>query len=347
MKINIKTSDDIRTLMKMHVIPAAVTTALELHLFWYLNDQALSLEEISQDLEIPVDRCHYWLELLVELGLLKREHMRYTPTSLSQSAILESYSSESWSFLAQAAREQYITGNNLALHISHPKSVLTAQEEKSPDWFKRIQEDLNYARQFTYALYELHYYSGETLAQALNMKGVRRLMDLGGGSGVVSLALLKRHPDLTAVVIDIPNVCVIGREIAAKTTVSDRIVYQVADYDHDDLPTGFDMILNCDAGGFNHELLCKLFKSLNEGGQLIVVSNIEMDSEWLETRPREHLNFPLLLRYFQNSLTASKLTHMTISEAKKRLNKAGFRSVIEKTLENGILIIRGKKSNVA
>ncbi|MFW9905727.1 MAG: methyltransferase [Candidatus Thorarchaeota archaeon] len=346
MKIKIKTTDDIRTLMKMHLIPAAVATALELHLFWYLNDQAISLEEISRDLEIPLDRCHYWLELLVELGLLKLEDMRYTLTKLSQSAILEAYSSESWSFLAQAAREQYITGNNLSLHISHPKSVLIAQGEKSHDWFKRIQEDLNFARQFTRTLYEIHYSLGEILVQALNMKGVKRLMDLGGGSGVVSLALLKRHPDLTAVVIDISNVCVIGREIAAKTAVADRIVYHVADYDHDDLPTGFDMILNCDAGGFNHEFLCKLFKSLNEDGQLIVVSNIEMDSEWLETRPREYLTFPLLLRYFQNSLTASRLTHMTISEVKKRLIEAGFRSVIEETLKDGILIIRGKKPNL-
>ena len=331
--------------MKMHVIPAAVTAALELRLFWYLDDQPLGLKEIAQILEIPLDRCHYWLELLVELGLLKRENMRYNLTSLSRSAILEAYSQESWSFLAQAAREQYITCNNLSLHISHPESVLTPLGENPLDWFKRIQENLNFARRFTYTLYEIHYFAGEILAQALNMKGVKRLMDLGGGSGVMSLALLKRHPDLTAVVIDIPNVCVIGREIAAKTSVADRIVYHVADYDHDDLPTGFDMILNCDAGGFDSELLRKLFKSLNNDGQLIVVSNIEMDSEWLETRPREDLSFHLLLRYFQNSLTASKLTHMTIDEAKKRLIEAGFHSVIEKSLEDGILIIRGKKRN--
>lgn len=331
--------------MKMHLLPAAVATALELHLFWHLNDQALSLEEISQDFKIPLDRCHYWLELLVELGLLKREHMKYTPTSLSQSAILEAYSPESWSFLAQAAREQYITGNNLSLYISHPKSVLTAQGQKSLDWFKRIQEDLNYARQFTYTLYEIHYSSGELLAQSLNMKGAKRMMDLGGGSGVMSLALLKRNPDLNAVVIDIPNVCEIGREIASKTSVANRIEYCAADYDNDDLPTGFDMILNCDAGGFEQKLLHKLFKALNKGGQLIIVSNIEIDSDWLETHPREDLSFPLLLRFFQNSLTASKLSHMTITEAKKCLIETGFHSVIEEIVENRILIIRGQKPN--
>ncbi|UCG01152.1 MAG: methyltransferase [Candidatus Heimdallarchaeota archaeon] len=343
MEINIKTPEDVRILMKMHVIPAAITTALELHLFWYINDQSVGLEDISQKFRIPQDRCHYWLELLVELGLLKQENLRYKLTSLSQSIIIETYSPESWAFIAQAAREQYLTGYNLTSHISHPKSVMTAQGEKSLDWFKRIQEDPEYARRFTYTLYEIHYSSGEKLAQSLNMKGVKRLMDLGGGSGVMSLALLKQHPELTAVVIDIPNVCVIGREIAAKSSVADRIVYQAADFDHDDLPTGFDMILNCDAGGFNQELLYKLFKALNEGGQLIIVSNIEMDSDWLETHPREDLSFPLLLRFFQNSLTASKLSHMTITEGKKRLTETGFHSVVEETLEDGILIVRAQK----
>jgi len=342
-KINIKTTDDIRALMKIHVIPAAVAAALEMNLFWYLDNQSLCLEDISKKFGIPLDRCHYWLELLVELGLLKRKSMKYILTSLCQSTIVDTYSPESWSFLAQAAREQYITGNNLTLHITHPKSVLNAQGKKSPDWFKRIQEDLEYARRFTYTLYEAHYASAEILAQSLNMKGVRRLMDLGGGSGVVSLALLKQYPDLTAVVIDIPNVCIIGKEIAAKTPVVDRIKYHMADYDHDELPTGFDMILNCDAGGFNQELLDKLFRALNEGGQLIIVSNIEMDSEWLETQPREDLSFPVLLRFFQNSLTSSKLSHMTITEGKKRLTETGFQEVNDETLENGILIIRGKK----
>ncbi|MHA2204211.1 MAG: methyltransferase, partial [Candidatus Hodarchaeales archaeon] len=214
---------------------------------------------------------------MVELGLLKREDRKYILTSLSRSTILETYSPDSWSFLAQeTSRKQYLTGHNLTLHISHPESVWTAQGEKPPDWFKQMEEDPEYARRFTYGLYEVHYSLGEKLAQTLNMTGVKRLMDLGGGSGVNSLALLEHNPELTAVVIDIPNVCVIGREIASKTSVADRIKYHVADFDHDDLPTGFDMILNCDAGGFNHELLHRLFEALNEGGQLINVSNIDM-----------------------------------------------------------------------
>jgi hypothetical protein len=37
-KINLTTTEDVRALLKMHVAPAAVAAALELHLFWYLDE---------------------------------------------------------------------------------------------------------------------------------------------------------------------------------------------------------------------------------------------------------------------------------------------------------------------
>jgi 16S rRNA G1207 methylase RsmC len=74
----------------------------------------------------------------------------------------------------------------------------------------------------------------------LDMTGVNRLLDLGGGSGVVSLALLRQHPHLTSTVVGIANGCSAGREIAQENSLSDRITYQAADFVHDELPGGYD-----------------------------------------------------------------------------------------------------------
>jgi hypothetical protein len=48
---------------------------------------------------------------------------------------------------------------------------------------------------------------------------------LGGGSGVVSLALLRQHPHLTSTAVGIENVCIAGREFAQENSLSDRITY--------------------------------------------------------------------------------------------------------------------------
>ncbi len=73
-------------------------------------------------------------------------------------------------------------------------------------------------------------------------------MDLGGGSGVVSMALLRKYPALTSTVVDIENVCVAGRQIAEEEGLSDRISYHPADFAGGEFPAGYDLVPQCDVG---------------------------------------------------------------------------------------------------
>ena len=97
------------------------------------------------------------------------------------------------------------------------------------------------------------------------------MLDVGGGSGVMSLALLRRHAGLHAVVLDIANVCATGREIAVENSLQDRIEYHACDFVVEALPSGFDMILYCDVGRYDEALFRKLHSSLNPGGLLVIV----------------------------------------------------------------------------
>ena len=76
-------------------------------------------------------------------------------------------------------------------------------------------------------------------------------MGLGGGSGVVSFALLRKQHELTSAVVDVETVCQTGREIASEHGLAKQITYLAADYLQDDLPSGFDMVLLCDVGSFS------------------------------------------------------------------------------------------------
>ncbi|MFX0211313.1 MAG: methyltransferase [Candidatus Hodarchaeota archaeon] len=341
-KIKINTIDDLKNLLRINLASAALGTALELQLFERLSEKPLSIQDVSQVFKIPLDRCRCWLELLVGLNLLKRDNGAYSLSSVGRTTILDTYSSNTWAQLAQEARERYPIGDNLALHITHPKSVWIAQGISSPNWFKQIQEDPERARRFTYTLYELHQPLAETLAKTLDMEGVRRLMDLGGGSGVISLALLKQHPNLTVTVIDIPNVCVIGREIAIKTPVADRITYHEADFLEDELPTGFDMILVCDAGVYNEKFFRKLFNTLKDGGYLVIV-------DWwnpgiTDSQPVLESSLQRLLILFEMSLGRPNMKITTSTIVKNLINQVGFIIRSEQELEDKTVIIRAQKS---
>ena len=204
-------TEDILELLDSSFAAAAAGAALELGLFWLLEERSLSLEGVAQALGIPKNRCQYWLQILSRSGLIENGPDGYAPSESARSAILGAYSQASWALLAQEAREASPSVRDLALRLPTSRTATETQEPKESDYIKQMSEDPDRARRFTRMLYEIHGPLAEALAQVLDMSGVNRLMDLGGSSGVVSMALLRRYPHLSAVVVDIPAGCAAGR----------------------------------------------------------------------------------------------------------------------------------------
>ncbi|MHA2244777.1 MAG: methyltransferase [Candidatus Hodarchaeales archaeon] len=340
--MKIETTQDVENTLRMYLASAAVGAALELGLFWLLIENPLPVKEISLKYNIPYDRCQSWLALLAELGFLECENESYFPSSIAKSAILEAYSPETWAFLAQEIREGYPAINNLLVNISHPNSVWEAQGMKRPNYITLMKSDVKRAERFTRMLYELHSPLAEKLAKTLDMTNVKQLMDLGGGSGVVSLALLNHHPNLNAVVVDIENVCTVGRKIAKESLIADRITYHDADFVQDDLPEEFDMILECDVGVYTEELFLKVWNSLNEGGRFVIVTNTNEQGAWLihtESNP----TISWYLHFFFSSLDVPRFIFTSIDDIKIRLTNTGFQDVIEQVQEDGSVLIQAFK----
>jgi SAM-dependent methyltransferase len=318
------TSDDIFDLMEAYVTSAALNTALELGLFWLLAEQPLDAAGVARALGIPPNRCRRWLALLSRTGLVERTPTGYAISSTAQTAILDAYSQETWAFLAREARDRYPAILDLAVHIRWPGSTWEAQGLTPPDYFAQIVANPERARQFTRMLYEIHLPLADELARMLDMQGVERLLDLGGGSGVMSLALLRRHPDLSATVVDIANVCAAGREIAAENGMEERIVYHALDFSQEELPSGFDTVLACDVGPFDAGMYRKIWAALKPGGHLVTVDHLP---------PTEGVAPPTWAYWaFLASLENPASTRLTRAEFQGRLVQAGFEILSERSL---------------
>ena len=315
--MNPSNTEDVLEVIDSYLVAAALGAALELGLFWLLREEALAAEDLSQRLGIPLNRCRYWLQLLAKTGLVEKVSGRYGASSTAQTAILDSYSQESWAVLAQESRERFPAVLDLALRIREPGSVWATLGMPEPDYFDKILQRPDWARRFTHLLYELHGPLADELAGHLEMDGVRRLLDLGGGSGVVSLALLRRYPDLSAVVLDTANVCVVGREIAAENSVGDRIWYQPIDLLEDELPAGFDAALLCDVGIYDEAFLRKIRSALHPGGRLVIVDKFAPADG---IAPQSRVNWA-----FADSLANPGSTYDTVADIEEVLAGAGYR----------------------
>lgn len=340
-KLKLESTQDVYQFLNMYISSSALNVALERGIFWYLSKESRNESEIAKFINMPIHRCQALLELLSKLGLLNKHNDKYLTSTLAQRAILNAYSVDTWAFLANIAQDHYPLMNNLTQNISHPDSLWNRQELSPPDWFDQLKKNPEYAKKFTYGLYEFHLSFAKKFAQHFDMTGVNRMMDIGGGSGVMSLELLKRHPHLTANVIDIENVCIYGREIAGKSLVDQRITHTVLDFLKDDLPKGFELILLCDAGIFQVDFFTKLRKSLSPNGRLAIITNLDDDSAWL-SYPGSKVSLYKTMKRFLSSLESSgkPQRRSTIETVKLSLLNAGFAKIDHDIWESGEVIIQ-------
>lgn len=99
------------------------------------------------------------------------------------------------------------------------------------------------ARSLTLALAGRARNVAPSLAERVPLEGARVLLDVGGGTGIYSIAWLQRHPTLRAVVWDRPEVLKVAREMAEEHGVADRLECRAGDMFEDPVPAGADVVL--------------------------------------------------------------------------------------------------------
>lgn len=334
------TNEDVHSLLHATAAAAALGAAIKTGLLWMLAEKAMNGEEVAQALNIPGKRGHYWLQYLESFGVLEITPQGYIPSNLIRTAILDTYSPESWGHLVIDEQEKDACVHGLPQFISEPGSLWSVQGLEEPkNYVDRMRASPERAREFTRMLFEVHQNLANQVAEVLDLTGVERMMDLGGNSGVISMALLRKYPGLTSTVVDIENVCVAGSEIVEEQGFSDRITYHPAEFADGEFPSGFDLVLQCDVGVYWDELLQKIYRSLKPGGRWIFVDHFS---------PAENLAPPTRIEWtFLDSLHDPNFGFPTLNEFKSQLVQAGFDVSDEyQALGKGLIVLRARKRGV-
>jgi SAM-dependent methyltransferase len=309
---------------------AALGAALELGLPWLLETGPRDVTAVGRVLGIPPDRCRWWLEVLVAAGLLCRAADGYALTAEARRVVIGTYGRESWAFLAREERERLPSLLETAARLTRP-AVPPDPDPVPETYVEQMAADPKRARGFTRMLYDLHRDLAARFADVLDVGGARSLLDLGGGSGVMSLALLDRYPSLTAVVMDIATVCAEGRLIAAERGLGDRISFVEGDLLTSGFPAGLDLVLECDVGLYPEGLLSRVRDALQPGGRLVVV---DLMGESEEEPPTRVLHWG-----FAASLIGPGWVPMTWSRLRREVQRCGFRLGAERDLGEGYRLL--------
>lgn len=109
----------------------------------------------------------------------------------------------------------------------------------------------------------------------VSIAGVRRLMDVGGGSGVFLSHALRNHPKMRGTVFDLPAVLPSAQTHLAQEGLMERVQLCPGSFRSDTLPGGADAI-SLVRVLYDHDdatvaaLLARVYDALPQGGRLIV-----------------------------------------------------------------------------
>jgi predicted O-methyltransferase YrrM len=150
----------------------------------------------------------------------------------------------------------------------------TAAPGRSPDSL-----DPEATRAFIRAMHSRAAVSAQKTAEALDLRGVRRVLDVGGGSGVFAMAMARAEPGLRATVLDLPAVTSLTRDYVAAAGLADRVDTRDGDYHEADFGQGYDLVFfsavfHINSPTQNQQLIHKTQQALNLGGRIAILDFI-------------------------------------------------------------------------
>jgi hypothetical protein len=250
----------------------AVLAAIRLDMFETLAAGALSAAELAQRLNADARGVQRLIDALVPLGYVKRQDDRYVNTAMTIKWLLRS------SPMNFAPYFRYWGVIIPRLMDDLEESI--RQGRSSRNLYEWLAHEPEVSRDFQEALIALANFAlGEVIGKLQLPDSARRLLDVGGGHAMYSIALCQKVPQLSAVVFDSPQALVTGRANIDRAGLADRVTVQTGNFFRDELGSGYDVallfnIIHGCSPEQNIELFCKAARALNPGGQLIVLEQL-------------------------------------------------------------------------
>ncbi|MGW0484434.1 methyltransferase [Nonomuraea sp. NPDC003214] len=207
----------------------AIIAAARLGLFDALRDGPLTGDELAAARGLDGRAARVLLDSLAALGYLRRRRGRYA--------------------LTRASRRWLVTGSATSLLegltfwertacVIWPETEKAVRDGTPPvPLYTLTEQDPELSRSFQAWTAALAGQQAPAAARAIPVpRHARRLLDVGGGHALYSVALLRRHPALRATVLDLPQALLSAAE-------HPRLTLRAGSFLDGDLGGGYDVVL--------------------------------------------------------------------------------------------------------
>lgn len=247
--------------------------ALKLDIFSYL-DEPTTLEEFLKSTNYDKENTKYFLSALLSCGYIEKNNLTYCNTKCSK--LYLSKNSSKYIGKAILFREKLGSISNIGDKV---KDNSLGQHDKLD--FSELAEIVHDEMYVTGRVDDFN----REIKQLFSDKYRNyKVLDLGGGSGVLSIEFIRNFPNSTAYVFETSEVACISKKIIEKNDMQDKIFVLEGDFNVDAIGDGYDLIIA--SGIFNFvnmditEFICKLSDALVLNGYLLIIGSFFENEEY-------------------------------------------------------------------
>ena len=206
--------------------------ANEVGLFAALAGSPTTLDGLAQRTGTPRRTLRILADAMVAVGLLEREDDHYQNTRVSSM------------FLSGRTPFDLRPALRYWNHLGYPRwteleEVVRTEKAVFGEFVFSAEEQQLY----TEGVEAITAGTAQALATIYNFARHRKLLDLGGGSGSFSVAVLREHTKLEATLFDMSAVAALARQRLAGSAVATRLRITEGDFFTDPIPQDHDVIL--------------------------------------------------------------------------------------------------------
>jgi predicted O-methyltransferase YrrM len=247
------------------------------NLFGRLAEKPLTPPELGQALGLAERPLTVLATALRAFGLLTADtDGRLRLTDLAREHLLPGAPLDVGNYVGLAANSPGVLEMVERLRTNRPASHESGVAFIYREGVKSAMENEAAARHFTLALAGRAMNVAPLLAERVSISSsAKLLLDVGGGTGIYSIAFLQKNPHLQAIVLDRPEVLKVAQEMAEAHGVADRLETRPVDMFADALPGDADLVL---LSNILHDwdvsecrtLIGRCASALRPGGQLLI-----------------------------------------------------------------------------
>lgn len=218
---------------------AVLETAVELDMGHILNDTA-NVDEIAKKAGIQADTSGliHFLNAMVALGLTNKENNTYGNTEIGKH-FLDKDSPVFVGDYIQSMKtmvQKNLSGMAGIIKNGPPKVAQSESWQSESRWKRAVAHLAIGQRAGMAAIY------ADLVQDLPEFKGIKKILDLGGGPGLIGAEILGRLPGAKGVLLDLPAIIPLAKQEIEKQGTAERVSFIAGDYNKVDLGRGYDLI---------------------------------------------------------------------------------------------------------